>query len=30
LPGPVGTVVTGTLKSGGAVADKILHHLPGQ
>lgn len=30
LPAPVGTVVTQTLKSGGAVADRVLHHLPGQ
>jgi hypothetical protein len=30
LPAPVGPAVTKTLKSGGSVADRILHHLPGQ
>lgn len=30
LPAPVGPALTQTLSAGGAVADRILHHLPGQ
>lgn len=30
LPPPVGPAVTRTLKTGGSVVDRVLHHLPGQ
>jgi hypothetical protein len=30
LPAPVGPGVTKTLQSGGSLADRLLHHLPGR